>query len=83
MADTAAPQTSPMTQVIIELAKAAGMTPQEFLFGGVGLIIAPFEKEVADRLFDLMKERFTDTAEIGKPNAQLQADFDRVVHDSV
>lgn len=66
------PKPSPMTQVIIELAAAAGMTPQEFVFGGIGLIIAPFEKQLADRLFDLMSKRFTDTVEISKPNDDLQ-----------
>ena len=66
---------SPMTQVVVELAAAAGMSPQQFVFGGIGLMLAPFEKQMADRIADLVLQRLTNTAEIGEPNATLQGDW--------
>ena len=54
------------------LAVANGTTPA----GLIAELVAPFEKEMADRIADGVISRLKNTAEIGQQNADLQADFD-------
>jgi hypothetical protein len=82
MADIPAiPATPTATDQAVGLIKAlaadAGMTTQQFMFGGLAELIGPFEKQLADRIYDGVMAKFTTTAEIGKPNDALQADFNK------
>lgn len=72
----AVPTPSPLVAEVLAfvsaLAAANGTTPA----GLIAELLAPFEKEVVDRIADGVAARLKNTAEIGKQNADLQADFD-------
>lgn len=63
-----------LSGMLTALATAQGMSVQEFVFGGIGLVLAPMEDRIVDKLF----AKIQNTAQIGKPNDDLQADFDKI-----
>ncbi len=79
VAQVGPPAPNPMRDAFVgaieTLAANAGMTPQQFIFGGIGEILAPFEKQLADRIADAVVAKFKSTAEVGKVNDALQGDW--------
>ena len=68
---TPSPLVSEMLAFVSALAAANGTTPA----GLIAELMAPFEKEIVDRIADGVVSRIKNTAEIGKQNADLQNDF--------
>lgn len=62
-------------EAITGMAKSLGMTPQQFLFGGIAEVLRPMEERIGDRICDMIEKKFGNTTEVSKGNDALQKEI--------